>query len=276
MPKSFHWCCAWIALLGLHAGTCRAGTIFSYDGPITSIAPGNQGTKSVDVSAIFTITGDTLTIALQNFQATPNTAFILTNLEWSIQGADPSLSHLNSWWKTLDNTVKYNGSGVSQGPNPGNVDQNQWDFAQTPGAVIGNGYNAEYAISTVSSSPFNVFSQIDGSNYGIVGPGSTLGSGNLDTMILYRSTDTTASGLQFTLSGLNGISESQITNVLFSFGSASNGTNTGVVFQGATSNQLQSADAVSAPEPASLGLLAIGCAAFGVRSYRRRRSPGRP
>lgn len=250
-----------LAALEAGAGSVLAGTIFVYNGPITT----SQGTDNVNVSASFAISGNNLTVDLQNLGATPNTTYILTNLEWSIAGHNStSLNNANSWWTTLGNTVKYNQSGVDQGANTGTSDQNQWDFAQSPGGNLGNGYNAEYAISTVSSSPNNIFNQIDGLNYGLVGPTTALGNNtNFDNLILYRSKDSSASGLEFTLTGLSGISESDITNVQFSFGSPVSGQG-GVVFQAAFGPGTTAAT----PEPASWTLMVVGAAAFGW--YRRR------
>jgi hypothetical protein len=251
--------CASIGVLVGSANACFADfVVFNYSGSITTI----NGPENVNVSAKFTINGNTLTIDLQNNAATPVPSAILTNLEWSINSltSAPSLTYnpATNPYTLIGTTAKYTSATTTAALNTNTAsggDQSTttaWGFLTAPSAP----YNAGYALSAVSSGPFTTE---DGLGYGIVGPGTNLSSFGTFPNPLFMNTSG-PSGLEFTLSGINGFSASSITGVVFSFGGHTDTQGSAVVFQPAT----------VAPEPVSWFLMATGIAGMAGYGWRRR------
>ena len=239
---------AGIVALGMTVASapCKAG---SFVGSGT-----NPGTAdSVSASALFAISGDTLTITLKN--TTPGGTLlrgdILTGLVWDISGATPVLA--------FPTTALTAGSDIFTDKTTSNTSDpvnGSWTnvLGATPISQYGvatTGFNGAFSAGTITLGTSGV-------DYGIVSnnppngtfpapPGSgTSGSFNASAFPLIQDT------LTFTLTGISGVSQSQITDVKFLFGSDGTGIITAV------------------PEPGSFTLAGIGLAAAGLVGLRRR------
>ena len=239
---------AGIVALGmtLAAAPCKAGF---FVGSGTNAETGD----SVSASALFEISADTLTITLKNttLGGTLLRGDILTGLVWDISGATPVLAFPTTALtagsdiftdKTTSNTSDpVNGSWTNV---LGATPISQYGIATT-------GFNGAFSAGTITLGTGGV-------DYGIVSndppngtfpapPGSgTSGSFNASAFPLIQDT------LTFTLTGISGVSQSQITNVKFLFSTSGAGIITAV------------------PEPGSFALASIGLAAAGLVGLRRR------
>jgi hypothetical protein len=243
---------AGIVALGmtLAAAPCRAGL---FVGSGTNAETGD----SVSASALFEIiSGDTLKITLNNttLGGTLLRGDILTGLVWDINGATPVLA--------FPTTALTAGSDIFTDKITSNTSD---PVNGTWTNVLGATPISQYGVSTTDfSGAFSAGTITLGTgnvDYGIVSndppngtfpapPGSgTSGSFNASAFPLIQDT------LTFTLTGISGVSQSQITDVKFLFGS----DGTGII------------PAVSAvPEPSSFALASIGIAAAGLVGLRRR------
>jgi hypothetical protein len=204
---------------------------------------------SVSASALFQISGNTLTITLQNttLGGTLLRGDILTGLVWDVSGATPVLA--------FPTTALTAGSDIFTDKLTSNTsDPVNGSWTNVLGAtpisqygVAATGFSGAFSVGTIVLGTGGV-------DYGIVSngtfpalPGSgTSGSFNGSAFPLIQDT------LKFTLTGISGVSESQITDVKFLFGT--NGT--GII--------------TAVPEPGSFAVASIGIAAAGLVGLRRR------
>jgi hypothetical protein len=239
----------------LSAAPCKAGF---FVGSGTNAGTGD----SVSASALFEISaGDTLKITLKNttLGGTLVRGDILTGLVWDISGATPVLAFPTTALtagsdifinKTTSNTSDpVNGSWTNV---LGATPISQYGVATT-------GFSGAFSAGTITLGTSGV-------DYGIVSndppngtfpapPGSgTSGSFNASAFPLIQDT------LTFKLTGISGVSESQITNVKFLFGT----DGTGIITAGKP-----------VPEPGSFVLAGSGLAAAGLVGLcrRARRNP---
>ena len=241
---------AGIVALGmtLAAAPCKAGF---FVGSGTNAETGD----SVSASALFEISADTLTITLKNttLGGTLLRGDILTGLVWDISGATPVLA--------FPTTALTAGSDIFTDKTTSNTSDpvnGSWTN------VLGATPISQYGVATTSFngafSAGTITLGTGGVDYGIVSndppngtfpapPGSgTSGSFNASAFPLIQDT------LTFTLTGISGVSQSQITNVKFLFGT----DGTGII------------TATAVPEPGSFALASIGLAAAGLVGLRRR------
>ena len=203
---------AGIVALGmtLSAAPCKADV---FVGSGTNAETGD----SVSASALFEISGDTLTITLKNttLGGTLLRGDILTGLVWDISGATPVLAFPTT--------------------------------ALTAGSDIFTNKTTSNTSDPVNGSWTNVLGATPISQYGVATTGF-----NDSAFPLIQDT------LTFTLTGISGVSQSQITNVKFLFGT----DGTGII------------TTMAVPEPGTFALAGIGLGAAGLVGLRRgRRNP---
>jgi hypothetical protein len=203
----------------------------------------------VSASALFEISGDTLKITLKNttLGGTLLRGDILTGLVWDVRGGTPVLAFpataLTAGSDIFSNKLTSNTADPVNG---------SWTnvLGATPISQYGvstTGFSGAFSAGTITLGTGGV-------DYGIVSngtfpapPGSgTSGSFNASAFPLIQDT------LTFTLTGASGVSQTQITNVKFLFGTDGTGLIT------------------TTPEPGSLALAGIGLAAAGLVGLRRR------
>jgi hypothetical protein len=226
----------------LAAAPCKAGFFM---GSGTNAETGD----SVSASALFEISGDTLTITLMN--TTPAGTLlrgdILTGLVWDISGGTPVLA--------FPTTALTAGSDIFTDKTTSNTSDpvnGSWTnvLGATPFSQYGvatTGFSGAFSSGTITLGTGGV-------DYGIVSngtfpapPGSgTSGSFNASAFPLIQDT------LTFTLTGVSGVTQSQITDVKFLFGTSGAGIIAAV------------------PEPGSFALAGIGLTAAGLVGLRLR------
>jgi hypothetical protein len=230
----------------LAVAPCKAGF---FVGSGTNAETGD----TVSGSALFEISGDTLKITLKNttLGGTLLRGDILTGLAWDISGATPVLAFPTT--KLTAGSDIFTDKITSNTSDPVN---GSWTnvLGATPISHYGvatTGFSGAFSAGTITLGTGGV-------DYGIVSndtpngtfpapPGSgTSGSFNASAFPLIQDT------LTFTLTGISGVSQSQITDVRFLFGTEGTGIITAV------------------PEPGSFTLAAIGLAAAGLVGLRRR------
>jgi hypothetical protein len=237
-----------IVALGMtvFAAPCKADLIV---GSGTNAETGD----SVSASALFEISGDTLKITLKNttLGGTLLRGDILTGLVWDISGATPVLAFPTT--KLTAGSDIFLDKITSNTADPVN---GSWTN------VLGGTPISQYGVATTrfggAFSAGTITLGTGGVDYGIVSngtfpapPGSgTSGTFNASAFPLIQDT------LTFTLTGISGVSQSQITNVKFLFGTDGTGIITGVP--------------TAVPEPGSFTLAGIGLAAAGLVGLRRR------
>jgi hypothetical protein len=227
----------------LAGAPCKAG---SFTGSGINAETGD----SVAASALFEISGDTLTITLTNttLGGTLLRGDVLTGLVWDISGATPVLA--------FPTTALTAGSDIFTDKTTSNTSDpvnGSWTN------VLGATPISQYGVATTGfSGAFNAGTITLGSgiDYGIVSngtfpapPGSgTSGSFNLGFPLIQDT-------LTFTLTGISGVSQSQITNVKFLFGTSGEGIVTGT----------------AVPEPSTIVLALAALVPLGVIQLHRAR-----
>ena len=238
-------------IVGLMPASSHATVIFTG----TGLNPETGNVNTVSAASSFTITGNTLTLTLSNttLGGTLRRGDVLQGVAFDISGPNPSLSLSNVMLTDATDRI-FTSKTASNTSNP---------LGGSYTNVLGSSPIAEFGVSSSGFSGAFAAGNLNrgngGTDYGIVAdgtfpapPGSgTNNSFNNSAFPLIQNS------LTFTLNGIAGISESQIQNVKFLFGT----DGTGVV----------SARGV-VPEPASLTLLGLGGAFLGANALRRRRA----
>ena len=222
-----------LGLVAVGASSSANAVIFNFSG--NSNASGNPLAASAD----FTVSGTTLTIVLTNTAtgAAMNGADVLDGVFFDIAGSDPVFSNGNVALTSGSSLVLMNNV-----PTSGNALNDEWMF-DSPVPILGT----EYGVGSTGFPGFNpnndnfsarFWSQKamagGNSDYGLV-PTAGITVGSISNVYVNNSVTFT-----FTLS--SAISESDIQNVLVSYGS---GGETQLV-----------------PEPATLMAMAVGAAAL--------------
>ena len=231
--------------MSLAGAPCKAG---SFAGSGINAETGD----TVAASAVFEISGDTLTITLTNTTAGGSLlrGDILTGLVWNINGAAPVLG--------FPTTALTAGSEIFTSKTASNTSDpvnGSWTnvLGATPISQYGvatTGFNGAFAAGTITLGSGGV-------DYGAVSngtfpapPGSgTSGSFNASAFPLIQDT------LTFTLTGISGVSQPQITDVKFLFGTSGDGIVT----------------ASAVPEPSTIVLALAALVPLGVIQLHRAR-----
>ena len=246
-PARFLWIGAVVATLLFDAATSRGATIWTGSGT----NPETGGT-AVSASATFTITGNILTIVLQNTSGpTLRQGDALTGIEFNITGAAPLLAlvplnpiALTAGSSIFTTTSASNTTDPLDGSWTDDITSGSFDYG-----VATSGLSGEFnggSITRGNSSP----------NYGIVSGGTTFSPFGGSRFPFIRDS------LTFTFDGALGLSESQISQVDFFFGTDGTGRVHG------------SPGTLSpVPVPGTLVLAFSGLASFGISSlgFRRRK-----
>jgi len=224
--------------VGLNARVAQAIPItFTTSGTVPSTG------DTVSASAEFTVlSGGNLQIVLTNTTSggTLANGDALTDLFFTVIAADPVLAMSSA----TGNTLNPSATGVDlKAVNKGD---GTWEFVGHPGSTFGvneNGVNFpyEYGLSTAGDGGLFNGDLIDGPDYHIVAAGTDL---NLDGLKNFPAVDTSAT---FVISGYSGLTEANIRNVAFSFG-----TTPDLVSEGGGPPQQV------IPEPTTVALLGIG------------------
>jgi hypothetical protein len=195
-----------------------------------------EASANASGSASFSIAGNTLKLALTNLTNPRTTAQgnTLTGVAFDIGSASPAL--------TLTSTALTAGSSIWTSKTSSNTTD---PVAGSWTTVLGNSPLAAYGVATTGfNDRFNGGSMALGNaspNYGIVAAGTFDGTnvsfGGSQFPFIQKS-------MTFTFTGVSGISESQIKNVKFLFGTAGSGIGTGMIV----------------PEPGSFVFLSLACA----------------
>jgi PEP-CTERM motif len=248
-----------LAVVGLISAPALATTI--------SFSGSGTGPSGADLSAqaIFDITGDTLTVTLINTATSDNTSSnqdvpgsTLTGVFFDLTG-DPSLATLSALI-AAGSVVQADQCDV--GPCDGTTTNVGGEFFYGTGAFAGGATQGIASAGYVGGNGnFNGPNlddpaAVDGINFGIISNDSSfLPNGGLASEPLIRNQ------VVFQLTGVDGLTIDDISNVSFQYGTALTETN----IPGRTTHQL-------VPEPGTLVLLACGLAALGL--YRRRDGNG--
>lgn len=238
-----------LALLGLIAavgGRAEAGALF--------VTPEGQTNSYNDhpfaASAEFSVSGNTLSVVLTSANAESIAKYVpsdaLCALFFDVAG-NPALAYASAAATTLRN-----GTTVT---NPGGDITAEWFYKQDS-AGLGQGVTQGYGLSTAGYGifPTNGGQQFD---YGIMDDGFTGANGNKPV----NGQTFAQNAITFTLTFAGALSENDISNVRFQWGTnLTEGNLTGIRQAGAV------------PEPASLALLGAGglfCLGLARRSRRR-------
>ena len=247
---------------------------FAWLAPRADAAPTtfSNTANGLSASATFTISGDTLTILLTNTDtavgggAAQNSANVLSGLFFNLGATLAPVSALLP-----------GGSSIIQ---TGNCDVNncvgktdvggEWSYASggaswlagTNQGISSSGYlnnNTSSGNFGTAATNYQHPDALNGIEFGIVPDGWVAGSGNpgLDSNALIEGS------VQFVLTGVAGLTEQDIKNVYFTYGtSAREGTLVG------TTSGVQSSNGSSVPEPALLSLIGLGAVAVARRLKR--------
>jgi hypothetical protein len=245
---------AGIMVLGMTVGAapCKAGFF-------TSSGINAETGDTVAGSAVFKISGDTLTITLKNttLGGTLLRGDILTGLVWDINSATPVLAFPTTSLTMGSETFTEKTTSTTSEPVNGS-----WTnvLGATPISQYGvatTGFGGAFSSGTITLGTGGV-------DYGIISndppngtfpapPGSgTSGSFNASAFPLTQDT------LTFTLTGISGVSESQISNVKLLFGTEGTGIITTTVVT-----------TTVVPEPGTFTVIGIGLGAAGLVGLRR-------
>jgi len=137
-------------------------------------------------------------------------------------------------------------------------------LAGTNQGIASSGYlNANTSAGNFNGLNLDNPNALDGINFGIVPDGWVAGSGNggLDSVALIEG------AVKFVLTIPNGLKESDIKNVYFTYGTAPNEGTLGGTTSGTPSTTTTTTSGV--PEPGMLSLLGVALAGVGVRLRRR-------
>jgi PEP-CTERM motif len=236
------------AILLMLTANVRAGTV-------TYVFQGTSGSNTVDTQATFTTGAGTLSIALSNFTTDANTfdvSQVITGLKFTVSSAGTS-SGLSGTGVVADIVTggKYTLSGPVTITNP-----------PAPGWNLLNNTNQMYMSVLGNGQP----------DYGVIGPGApsspTAGkynnaNGSIISNDPHNPFTYTTGNFTLNVSGIT--STSIITSVYFQFG-----TNQSQGFHKGDPGEPTGAQ--SAPEPASMTLLAIGAVGmggYGLRKWRK-------
>jgi len=233
-------------VLGAALALCAFGTALAKGDVITYQAMGSDGSQTVAGTAVFTLSGNQLTINLTNNTTASNmqsTADLLTALEFNLAGG-LSLSNGSATGQTVsvnsDLTLTTPGSSqtLNQGWGGGNLTGNPDEYAAAAGLNIGSGKS------------FNG-TGLDGADYGLI-PAITA-VGNKDGFPQSGPYTYNTVTLTFTVTG-SGSLASDLSNVKFLYGTTPDASVGGAVV----------------PEPTSLaGILVVLSACAGTRRVAR-------
>jgi len=245
---------AGILALGMTVAVpCKAGLF-------TGSGTNSETGDTVAGSALFEISGDTLTITLKNatLGGTLLRGDILTGLVWDINAATPVLAFPTTSLTTGSEVFTDKTTSTASEPVNGSWTSVLGGTPISQYGVATTGFSGAFSTGTITLGTDDV-------DYGIVSndppngtfpasPGSgTSGSFNASAFPLIQDT------LTFTLTGISGVSQSQISNVELLFGTDGTGIITTTV--GTTT---------VVPEPGAFALAAIGLGAAGLVGLRRR------
>jgi hypothetical protein len=234
------------------AGSVDAAT-FSFGTPVN--ATDVNGVNPVAASAIFAVSGNTITITLNNLEANPTEdAQILDALTFQLnnQNIGGTITHSMA----VTEFINVNGAGAFT---PVTTNLPAWNLTD---AVVGTGTTVDFSFCDARVTGTNCTSTgtdpLEGGIIGAPGPGSVYTNANSSikgsTANPYVFED-----VVFTITMLGGgtfnSTQSSYTNLLFGYGDAT--------------GQYEVVDGVATPEPSSFRMmaaaLAIGLAAFRYR-----------
>ena len=223
---------------------------------VTFTGFGTVGGLSVSAAAEFSvISANTLTLKLTNttLGGTPTRTQLLTGVFFTIDGADPTLS-LSSTALTAGSEL-YTAATTHTGSANLNV-TGGYQLVGYPGGSFPNNSNNmafpyEYGISTVGMSGLFQGNIVGNDNYAIASAGTNFG---LNTF--KKALPLVMSSVTFTIPGFNGLSDSQIGNVAFGYGSLPDAV-------------IRSRDRVPEPGPIAMLLAAVSILGICVRNRRR-------
>lgn len=233
---------------------------------ITYEGTGNTGSgtslHAVDVTARFSVTGSDLTVTLSSNLATVDPVQALTGLVWDITGTTPTATTIASAVTGINSALYSDATTHTSNADVSNATlggSKGWQYEAGVAAPLLTVASHHYQFGLGASGLGGVFGGLGNSDYGIVGPKSTIGSSPLDKQLpLVMSTDTgatpAASSIVFVIHNFT-VPASAISRVEFMFGSAGTDNVAGVR---------------AVPEPSSFALLGAG-GIFGAAMLRRRR-----
>lgn len=226
---------------------------------VTGSGSNAETTDSVSASALFRIVGNSLTIALTNTSApTPIRGDVLQGISFNISGSSPTLA-----LSTIALTSPGSGTADDRIFTSKTASNTSDPLSGSYTNVLGTTPIGQYGVSSTGfNGAFDVGSITRGSggtDYGIVAAGTFPNSGASNSF--NSAFPLIQHSLSFTLTGLSGVSESQITGVKFLFGTSGQGVLNGTVGPAAV------------PQPASAVLLGLGgLSTLGLAALRRRRA----